>query len=131
MDALALLEGDIGVKTKAIENVELRFLRIELLIKAGRWSDARNAAIEILQDINSDDWRTILQYFDTIFLPLQGADIKTSENLIEARAFTSALAQKEGNNPKRGPFLAQIELERRVQEQIGEFESRAIWPYNG
>lgn len=50
VDALALLEGEIGVKTKAIENVELRHMRIELLIKAGRWKDARDAAISILKD---------------------------------------------------------------------------------
>ncbi|KAI8350533.1 N-acetyltransferase B complex non catalytic subunit-domain-containing protein [Mortierella sp. GBAus27b] len=119
LDALALLEGDIGVKTKAIENVELRYLRIQLLIKAERWKDARDATVQILTQINSDDWRTILQYFDTIFLPIQDADLKTSDNLSEARAFISELVQKEGKNPKRGPFLAQIELEKRVQEKIG------------
>ncbi|ORY96032.1 N-acetyltransferase B complex non catalytic subunit-domain-containing protein [Lobosporangium transversale] len=120
LDALNLLEGEIGVKTKAIENVELRFLRIDLLIKVGRWNDARQAAAQILKEINSDDWRTILQYFDTIFLPVQDADLKTSENLTEARTFFSELVQKEGKNPKRGPFLAQIELEKRVQDKIGD-----------
>lgn len=49
-DALALLEGEIGIKTKAIENVELRHMRIELLIKTGRWKDARDAAVSILKD---------------------------------------------------------------------------------
>ena len=47
--------------------------------------------------------------------------MKTSENLAEARAFTSELVSSEGKNPKRGPFLAQIELEKRVQEKIGAF----------
>ncbi|KAI1317905.1 N-alpha-acetyltransferase 25, NatB auxiliary subunit [Mortierella claussenii] len=120
VDALALLEGDIGVKTKAIENVELRFLRIELLIKIGRWNDARDATVQILREINSDDWRTILQYFDTIFLPVQDADLKESANLAEARAFTSELVKNDGKNPKRGPFLAQIELEKRVQDRTGD-----------
>jgi N-terminal acetyltransferase B complex non-catalytic subunit len=120
VDALALLEGDIGIRTKAIENVELRYLRIQLLIKAERWKDARDAAVQILREINSDDWRTILQYFDTIFLPVQDAELKASDNLVEARAFTSTLVQNEGKNPKRGPFLAQIELEKRVQEKAGE-----------
>ncbi|KAG0299446.1 N-alpha-acetyltransferase 25, NatB auxiliary subunit [Dissophora globulifera] len=120
VDALALLEGDVGIKTKAIENVELRHLRIQLLIQAERWQDARDATVQILKEINSDDWRTILQYFDTIFLPVAGADLKTSDNLAEARAFTSELAKNEGKNPKRGPFLAQIELEKRVQESIGD-----------
>ncbi|KAF9206876.1 N-alpha-acetyltransferase 25, NatB auxiliary subunit [Haplosporangium sp. Z 27] len=119
-DALALLEGNIGIKTKAIENVELRYLRIQLLIEVGRWKDARDATVQILKEINSDDWRTILQYFDTIFLPIQDADLKTSENLAEARAFTLELAKNESKNPKRGPFLAQIELEKRVQEKIGD-----------
>ncbi|KAG0202620.1 N-alpha-acetyltransferase 25, NatB auxiliary subunit [Mortierella sp. GBA30] len=125
-DALALLEGEIGTKTKAIENVELRHLRIELLIKTGRWNDARNATVQILKEINSDDWRTILQYFETIFLPVNDADLKTSENLAEARAFTSELASSEGKNPKRGPFLAQIELEKRVQENIGDNEAKVL-----
>lgn len=49
-DALALLEGDIGKKTKAIENVELRHMRIELLIRIGRWQDAREATKDILQN---------------------------------------------------------------------------------
>ncbi|KAF9366671.1 N-alpha-acetyltransferase 25, NatB auxiliary subunit [Mortierella sp. NVP85] len=120
LDALALLEGDVGIKTKAIENVELRYLRIQLLIKAERWKDARDATIQILTEINSDDWRTILQYFDTIFLPTQDADLKSSESLAEARSFLSDLVKKEGKNPKRGPFLAQIELEKRVQEKIGD-----------
>ena len=124
LDALALLEGDVGIKTKAIENVELRYLRIQLLIKAERWKDARDATIQILTEINSDDWRTILQYFDTIFLPTQDADLKSSESLAEARSFLSDLVKKEGKNPKRGPFLAQIELEKRVQEKIGELASR-------
>ncbi|KAF8923010.1 N-acetyltransferase B complex non catalytic subunit-domain-containing protein [Dissophora ornata] len=119
LDALALLEGDIGLKTKAIENVELRYLRIQLLIKAGRWQDARDATVQILKQINSDDWRTILQYFDTIFLPVEDAELEMSDNLVEARAFTSELAANEGKNPKRGPFLAKIELEKRVQEKIG------------
>ncbi|KAG0005209.1 N-alpha-acetyltransferase 25, NatB auxiliary subunit [Modicella reniformis] len=121
VDALALLEGDVGVKTKAIENVELRYLRIQLLIKAERWKDARDATVQILTEINSDDWRTILRYFDTIFLPVQDdADLKGSENLTEARSFIAELVQKEGKTPKRGPFLAQIELEKRVQEKIGD-----------
>ncbi|KAF9322121.1 N-alpha-acetyltransferase 25, NatB auxiliary subunit [Podila horticola] len=125
-DALALLEGEIGVKTKAIENVELRHMRIELLIKTGRWKDARDAAISILKDSNSDDWRTILQYFDTIFLPVQDADLLASENLAEARAFTNELAKNETKNPKRGPFLAQIELEKRVQEKIGNNQENVM-----
>ncbi|CAO3569244.1 unnamed protein product [Mortierella alpina] len=125
-DALALLEGEIGTKTKAVENVELRHMRIELLIKTGRWKDARDAATQILKEINSDDWRTILQYFDTIFLPVADADLKTSENLAEARAFTSELVSSEGKNPKRGPFLAQIELEKRVQEKIGENKEKVL-----
>lgn len=49
-DALALLEGEIGIKTKATENVELRHLRIELLIKTGRWKDARDATALILKE---------------------------------------------------------------------------------
>ena len=155
-DALALLEGEIGVKTKATENVELRHLRIELLIKTGRWKDARDATALILKEkyvtrrvslletnmelehatcnvsttppclltkslsnFSSDDWRTILQYFETIFLPVQDADLKDSENLKEARAFVAEQVKNETKNPKRGPFLAQIELERRVQEKIG------------
>lgn len=55
VDALALLEGEIGIKTKAVENVELRHLRIELLIKAGRWKDARDAAMQILKEIKYVD----------------------------------------------------------------------------
>ncbi|KAF9983748.1 N-alpha-acetyltransferase 25, NatB auxiliary subunit [Mortierella antarctica] len=125
-DALALLEGEIGVKTKAVENVELRHLRIELLIKTGRWKEARDAAVQILKEINSDDWRTILQYFDTIFLPVADADLKTSENLAEARTFTSELVSNEGKNPKRGPFLAQIELEKRVQDKIGDNKEKVL-----
>ncbi|KAF9919778.1 N-alpha-acetyltransferase 25, NatB auxiliary subunit [Linnemannia zychae] len=124
-DALALLEGDIGVKTKAIENVELRHLRIELLIKVGRWKDARDATVLILKD-NSDDWRTILQYFDTIFLPVQDVDLKDSENVKEARAFTAEQVKNEGKNPKRGPFLAQIELEHRLQEKIGDNKATVL-----
>ncbi|KAF9098341.1 N-alpha-acetyltransferase 25, NatB auxiliary subunit [Mortierella sp. AD031] len=124
-DALALLEGEIGVKTKATENVELRHLRIELLIKTGRWKDARDATALILKD-NSDDWRTILQYFDTIFLPVQDADLKDSENLAEARAFTAEQVKNETKNPKRGPFLSQIELEHRVQEKIGDNKSTVL-----
>ncbi|KAG0043629.1 N-alpha-acetyltransferase 25, NatB auxiliary subunit [Gryganskiella cystojenkinii] len=125
-DALALLEGDIGKKTKAIENVELRHLRIELLINTGRWQDARQATKDIFQNVNSDDWRTILQYFDTIFLPVQDADLKDSENLAEARAFTTELVQNETKNAKRGPFLAQIELEKRVQEKIGDNKAKIL-----
>ncbi|KAF9390051.1 N-alpha-acetyltransferase 25, NatB auxiliary subunit [Podila verticillata] len=125
-DALALLEGEIGIKTKAIENVELRHMRIELLIKTERWKDARDAAVSILKDSNSDDWRTILQYFDTIFLPVQDADLLASENLAEARTFTTELAKNETKNPKRGPFLAQIELEKRVQEKIGNNKDKVM-----
>ncbi|KAF9114721.1 N-alpha-acetyltransferase 25, NatB auxiliary subunit [Mortierella sp. AM989] len=125
-DALALLEGEIGIKTKATENVELRYLRIQLLIQVNRWKDARDATVQILKEINSDDWRTILQYFDTIFLPIQDDDLKTSENLAEARAFTSALVESEGKSPKRGPFLAQIELEKRVQEKIGDNKATVL-----
>ncbi|KAG0004483.1 N-alpha-acetyltransferase 25, NatB auxiliary subunit [Entomortierella chlamydospora] len=125
-DALGLLEGEIGVKTKAIENVELRYLRIQLLIQVGRWKDARDATMQVLKEINSDDWRTILQYFDTIFLPIQDTDLKTSENLAEARAFISELVKNEGKTPKRGPFLAQIELEKRVQEKIGDNKATVL-----
>lgn len=72
-----------------------------------------------LANFSSDDWRTILQYFETIFLPVQDADLRDSENLKEARAFTAEQVKNETKNPKRGPFLAQIELEHRVQEKIG------------
>lgn len=47
-----------------------------------------------------------------------------SENLAEARTFTTELAKNETKNPKRGPFLAQIELEKRVQEKIGKLPVR-------
>ncbi|KAG0265354.1 N-alpha-acetyltransferase 25, NatB auxiliary subunit [Mortierella polycephala] len=125
-DALALLEGEIGTKTKAIENVELRHLRIELLIKTERWKDARDATVHILKEVNSDDWRTVLQYFDTIFLPIEDADLKSSDNLTEARAFTSELVKNETKNRKRGPFLAQIELEKRVQDKIGDNKTKML-----
>lgn len=60
-----------------------------------------------------------MQYLETIFLPVQDVDLKDSENLQEARAFAAEQVKNETKNPKRGPFLAQIELEQRVQEKIG------------
>ncbi|KAG0255713.1 N-alpha-acetyltransferase 25, NatB auxiliary subunit [Actinomortierella ambigua] len=118
-DALAILDGELGVKTKAIENVELRYLRISLLIKTQQWDTARDAALHILREINSDDWRTFVQLFDTITLSTDAASLAGSERLAEARKCIDELVAKETKNPKRGPFLAQIELEKRVQDITG------------
>ncbi|KAG0240907.1 N-alpha-acetyltransferase 25, NatB auxiliary subunit [Actinomortierella wolfii] len=125
-DALAILEGELSTKTKAIENVELRHLRINLLIKTQQWDAARDAALHILREINSDDWRTFVQLFDTITLSTDAKNLAGSERLAEAKKIISELAAKDTKNPKRGPYLAQIELEKRVQDITGAMDYAKI-----
>eukprot|EP01018_Ginkgo_biloba_P000164 Gb_27006 [translate_table: standard] len=134
--ALDVLAGKLG-GLFSIENDRLR-IQGKLLIRTHEYADAANILQKVLETC-SDDWEIFLQYLDCLleddsaghkktintedhFQPGIRSDACTSTSLTEeefdlrisnVRSFIQKLQNKEVHDVRRGPFLANLELEKR------------------
>ncbi|RIA93418.1 N-acetyltransferase B complex non catalytic subunit-domain-containing protein [Glomus cerebriforme] len=122
-EALEVLEGlkdDLAIKCG--EDTEMIHIRNDLLLKTENWTKAIEAS-KLSLGTNSDDWRAYLTYLHSLFQLIElnkkdenGESLDKVPNLDDAREYLYSLQKKEleSNDVKRGPFLAELELEKRI-----------------
>lgn len=114
-EALALLDGPLG--QKSLRDPEVRQIRMELLLANGKWDQVLASAEEALRSENSDDWISWRAYFDAVEA-LRGQDAGLVD---KARSLVADLKKAALEAPvlKRGPFLAELELDYRLAKAQG------------
>ncbi|KAI7856841.1 N-acetyltransferase B complex non catalytic subunit-domain-containing protein [Circinella umbellata] len=111
--ALSLLDSPLG--QKSLRDPEVRQIKIELLLANKKWQDVIKSTEQALRKENSDDWISWLAYFDaTDALVADGS----KELVTQARELIAQLSKQALEAPvlKRGPFLAELELDYRLKE---------------
>jgi N-terminal acetyltransferase B complex non-catalytic subunit len=106
-----LLNSPLG--EKSLRDPEVRQIKSELLRENKRWTEVIADSQEALEKENADDWFHWLAYFDTMEALVQQGDnaiIDKAESLVESLK----KATLESKQMKRGPFLAQLELDYRL-----------------
>ncbi|ORY95533.1 N-acetyltransferase B complex non catalytic subunit-domain-containing protein [Syncephalastrum racemosum] len=112
--ALALLdESELG-KT-SLRDPEVRQIKVELLEQNTKWAEVRSATEQALRKENSDDWISWLAYFDAV----EALMPEDKAVLDDARALVADLKKLalEATVLKRGPFLAELELDYRLSKK--------------
>lgn len=108
-EALALLDSPLG--QKSTRDPEVRQIKAELLQANEKWDDVMTVAEQALEKENSDDWISWLAYFDAM-------NAKGIDDLSKAHALVDKLKKSALDAPvlKRGPFLAELELDYRANQ---------------
>lgn len=108
-EALALLDSPLG--QKSMRDPEVRQIKAELLQANEKWDDVMTVAEQALEKENSDDWISWLAYFDAM-------NAKGIDDLSKAHALVDKLKKSALDAPvlKRGPFLAELELDYRANQ---------------
>ncbi|CAG8802328.1 18140_t:CDS:10, partial [Dentiscutata erythropus] len=122
--ALYVLEGDLGKKCK--EDVEINRIRNDLFLKTNNWIKAIEMSKKSLTESNPDDWNSYVTYLESYLHLLSESDKNengsspASVNLGEAREFLYSLQKSviESSDIKRGPFLAELKLEKSIVEKL-------------
>ncbi|CAG8456138.1 2370_t:CDS:10 [Gigaspora rosea] len=120
--ALDVLEGDLGKKCK--EDVEINRIRSDLLLKTSNWIKAIEMGKKSLTESNPDDWNSyniyLESYLHLLSEPDKNENGSSSVNLDEAREFLYSLQKSviESSDVKRGPFLAELKLEKYIVEKL-------------
>lgn len=111
--ALALLdESELG-KT-SLRDPEVRQIKVELLQENKKWAEVQIATEQALRKENSDDWISWLAYFDAVEALME----QDKAVLDKARTLVADLKKLALEAPvlKRGPFLAELELDYRLSK---------------
>ncbi|KAI8880386.1 TPR-like protein, partial [Backusella circina FSU 941] len=117
-----LLNSPLG--EKSLRDPEVRQIKSELLRENKRWTEVITDSQEALEKENADDWFNWLAYFDAMEALVQQNDdtiIEKAEALIESLK----KATLESKQMKRGPFLAQLELNYRLAK-IGKKDEKTV-----
>ena len=127
--ALTLLDSPLG--QKSLRDPEVRQIKIELLLANKKWQDVIKSTEQALRNENSDDWISWLAYFDAIdALVADGS----KELVAQAHELIAQLSKQALEAPvlKRGPFLAELELDYRLKESkyITEYFIYAMFMIN-
>ncbi|CAO3632493.1 unnamed protein product [Cunninghamella echinulata] len=115
--ALKLLDTPLG--EKALRDPEVCQIKVELELKNQQWDQVKLSSEKSLKE-NSDDWINWLAYFDAHF-----GDNSMDQELI--RQFILSLQQLtlNSNDLKRGPFLAELELDYRL-DQLKKLDEQIV-----
>ncbi|KAI8138978.1 N-acetyltransferase B complex non catalytic subunit-domain-containing protein [Fennellomyces sp. T-0311] len=110
--ALALLDSPLG--QKSLRDPEVRQIKTELLLANKKWEDVRKSTENALRNENSDDWISWRAYFDAIDALIAQGD--ADNRIAQARDLVAQLSKQALEAPvlKRGPFLAELELDYRL-----------------
>nr|CAG8463167.1 6133_t:CDS:10 [Entrophospora candida] len=125
-EVLDVLEGDLGQRCK--DDIEIIRIKNELFIKTENWMKSNEMSKEILSKTNIDDWTAYKTFLDSHLklIEEQKNNDKCTDSLTlsDAREFIYSLQKKDSESsvPKRGPFLAELELEHLIskKENSGE-----------
>ncbi|KAJ8657138.1 hypothetical protein O0I10_007218 [Lichtheimia ornata] len=118
-EALALLDSPLG--QKSMRDPEVRQIKAELLQANEKWDDVMTVAEQALEKENSDDWISWLAYFDAM-------NAKGTDDLSKAHALVDTLKKSALDAPvlKRGPFLAELELDYRASQAQKGGDEKAV-----
>jgi N-terminal acetyltransferase B complex non-catalytic subunit len=106
-----LMDSELG--QKSLRDPEVRQIKSELLRENKRWDLVLAMSQEALLNENADDWFHWLAYFeavDALIVEKQEGIIADAEKLVES----SQKAVLESKLLKRGPFLAELDLDARL-----------------
>ncbi|KAI7906285.1 N-acetyltransferase B complex non catalytic subunit-domain-containing protein [Cokeromyces recurvatus] len=108
--ALQLLLANDELAQKSLRDPEIRQIKSELLRANQRWQETLEMSQAILDGENADDWFHWLAYFDAIDA------LNDTEMINKAMALVERLQQAalKAKVLKRGPFLAELELDHRL-----------------
>ncbi|CAO3630245.1 unnamed protein product [Cunninghamella blakesleeana] len=108
--ALKLFDTPLG--EKSLRDPEVCQIKVELELKNKKWDQVKVSSEKSLKE-NADDWINWLAYFDAHF-----KDDDHSLDHDHIRQFISNLQQitLQSNDLKRGPFLAELELDYRLKQ---------------
>ncbi|KAG9342546.1 hypothetical protein JZ751_015925 [Albula glossodonta] len=127
MEALEVVQGQLGEKlTSELQSRESKCM--VLYRHLGRWPECNALSRKLLQK-NPDDWQFYTSYFDSLFhlIDLGGVPPEEGESCTEGCVHSSVsqaisfveelLSAEEGkeSRPLRGPYLARLELIRRLR----------------
>ncbi|KAI8336826.1 N-acetyltransferase B complex non catalytic subunit-domain-containing protein [Chlamydoabsidia padenii] len=114
-EALALLDTPLG--ETSLRDPEVCQIKVELELKNQKW-DKVLASSEVSLKENSDDWINWLAYFDATFGLLEESGGVNKEIVDKAKSLVLELQQSTHNSSilKRGPFLAELELDYRLNK---------------
>ncbi|KAG9287759.1 hypothetical protein G9A89_017354 [Geosiphon pyriformis] len=119
-EALGVIDGQLGQRCK--DDTEITRIRQDLLLKSENWTLLRETSKKELTETNADDWKSYLAYFEAVFHLSNSDDLTESLNkmsLNDVSDFLNSLKEKElrSSNPRRGPFLAELEYNRNLAAQ--------------
>ncbi|KAJ9089978.1 mitochondrial distribution and morphology [Entomophthora muscae] len=115
-EALKLLDGPLAQINRIAPKV--RDLRLGLLEKMGCYARVKDIAAQIIEE-DIDNWIAYLAYTNAVVAMLKD-NPDSSEGLVEARMFLKTLSLKSSGlaAPKRGPFLAEVELAAKCKDSV-------------
>uniref|UniRef100_A0A670ITR6 N-alpha-acetyltransferase 25, NatB auxiliary subunit n=1 Tax=Podarcis muralis TaxID=64176 RepID=A0A670ITR6_PODMU len=127
-EALDVVRGKLGEKlTSELQSRENKCM--EMYKKLGKWPECNALSRKLLLK-NPDDWQFYMIYFDSIFQLIDAAWTPPAEgehslegevhhSTEQAMAFIEQRITQEANSarPLRGPFLARLELIRRLRHR--------------
>ncbi|CAO3589381.1 unnamed protein product [Absidia cylindrospora] len=115
-EALALLDTPLG--EKSLRDPEVCQIKVELELKNHKWEKVLVSSEKSLRE-NADDWINWLAYFDATFGLLEEQQGSDKDNVLKkANALLLELQQStiKSSLLKRGPFLAELELDYRCKK---------------
>ncbi|XP_077164926.1 N-alpha-acetyltransferase 25, NatB auxiliary subunit isoform X1 [Paroedura picta] len=127
-EALDVVRGKLGEKlTSELQSREIKCM--EMYKKLGKWPECSALSRRLLLK-NPDDWQFYIIYFDSVFQLIDAAWTPPAEgehslegevhhSVEQAVTFVEQRILKEANSsrPLRGPYLAQLELIRRLRHR--------------
>ncbi|KAG2173554.1 hypothetical protein INT44_007145 [Umbelopsis vinacea] len=115
-EALVLLDSDIG--QKCLLDPEVRQIYVELMTETNEWNRALEVSRKVLSEQNSDDWISWKAYFDALFKQIAEDPESEQRKLEEAKALIESTKKSalEASIMKRGPFMAELELDLRLKQ---------------
>ncbi|XP_048370358.1 N-alpha-acetyltransferase 25, NatB auxiliary subunit isoform X1 [Sphaerodactylus townsendi] len=127
-EALDVVRGKLGEKlTSELQSREIKCM--EMYRKLGKWPECSALSRKLLLK-NPDDWQFYIIYFDSVFQLIDAAWTPPAEgehslegevhhSIEQAMTFVEQRISKECNStrPLRGPYLARLELIRRLRHR--------------
>jgi len=125
-EALDVLNGDLGSKCIKIETERNR-LNIELNYKTKQWKQLIKVCQDIIENNDHDNFTCFYNIIDALFILLEenvlAIDYLNNETFINVYDWIKKIQEEELKNGvskiKRAPFIAEIELEKKIIEMTG------------
>ncbi|KAG4097911.1 hypothetical protein H8356DRAFT_1674383 [Neocallimastix lanati (nom. inval.)] len=125
-EALDILNGELGSKCIKIETERNR-LNIELNRKTKQWNKLIEICKAIIENNDHDNFNCFYNIIDALFILLEenvlAIDYLNNEDFINVYDWIKKIQNEELKNGmnkiKRAPFIAEIELEKRIIEMTG------------